>query len=59
MSGTNRRAAPSPKNAASRINTEEHTTGLKQDARASARYRDRFGANVGLLIHAALVLCAL
>ena len=60
MSKINRRAAtPGEKGAASKINTVEHTTATERLARASARYGDRFGANVGYLIHAALVLCAM
>ena len=55
----NRRAAtPGEKGAASKINANEHTTGSERIARASARYGDRFGANVGFLIYAALVLGA-
>ena len=60
MSKINRRAAtPGEKGAASKINAGEHTTGSERIARASARYGARFGANVGFLIYAALVLGAL
>lgn len=60
MRKINRRAAtPGEKGAASKINANEHTTGSERIARASKRYGDRFGANVGFLIYAALVLCGL
>lgn len=60
MSKINRRAAtPGEKGAASKINANEHTTGSERIARASKRYGDRFGANVGFLIYAALVLGAM
>ena len=59
MSKINGMAAPSAENAASKINANQHTTGSERTARASVRYGARFGANVGYLIHAALVLCAL
>ena len=60
MSKINRRAAtPGEKGAASKINANEHTTGSERIARASARYGARFGANVGFLIYAALVIGAL
>ena len=59
MRRTNKKAAPSAENAASKTNAIEHTTGSERIARASARYGARFGANVGFLIYAALVLGAL
>ena len=60
MKCTNKKAAtPGQTGAAIKINTGEHTTGSERTARASEQYSARFGANVGFLIHAALVLCAL
>jgi hypothetical protein len=59
MSKINRRAAPSPKNAASKTNANEHTTGTERTASVAERYGARFGANVGFLIYVALVLGAL
>lgn len=56
---TRRAATPGEKGAANTINANKHTTGSERIARASARYGDRFGANVGFLIYAALVLCGL
>lgn len=56
---TGKAATPGEKGAAKTINANEHTTGSERIARASARYGDRFGANVGFLIYAALVLCAM
>lgn len=60
MSKINKRAAtPGEKGAASTINRVKYTTGSERIARASARYGARFGANVGFLIYAALVLSAM
>ena len=54
-----RQACPATSKPTSTTNELEHTTGSERIARASARYGDRFGANVGFLIYAALVLCGL
>ena len=56
---TGEKGRPGGTGAASKINSNEHTTGSERIARASARYGERFGANVGFLIYAALVLGAL
>ena len=59
MRRTNKRAAtPGEKGAASKINAGEHTTGAGRAASAAERCGARFGANVGFLIYAALVLGA-
>lgn len=55
----NEKGRPGGTGAASTINANEHTTGSERIARASKRYGDRFGANVGFLIYAALVLGAM
>lgn len=54
-----RQACPATSKPTSTTNELEHTTGSERIARASARYGARFGANVGFLIYAALVIGAL
>ena len=54
-----RQACPVTDKPTSTTNELEHTTASQRIARASKRYGDRFGANVGFLIYAALVLGAL
>jgi len=54
-----RQACPATSKPTSTTNELEHTTGSGRTASVAAWYGSRFGANVGFLIYAALVLGAL